>query len=116
MNYLKQMTLVHARAAEDKFVSVGYGVQPRDVMYNDFILVGPESDPAGIRGGRDVLKAMRRMFNPYGIIAVNPAHIRDVNYDGAMRLIEWITSPEGEARIAAFKVQGQPVFFPVIKP
>lgn len=44
------IVLVHARAAEDKFVADGYGVNRRDVMYNDFIIVGPETDPAGIKG------------------------------------------------------------------
>ncbi len=44
--------LVHARAREDAFVAGGYGSQRFNVMYNDFILVGPEKDPAGIRGTR----------------------------------------------------------------
>lgn len=55
------VTLVHSRVAEDNFVAAEYGVQRRDVMYNDFIIVGPEPDPAGINGTRDVLKAMRRI-------------------------------------------------------
>ncbi len=42
--------LVHDRAGEDKFVVEGYGIDRRDVMYNDFVIVGPKSDPAGIRG------------------------------------------------------------------
>ncbi|MDO9194327.1 MAG: substrate-binding domain-containing protein, partial [Undibacterium sp.] len=41
------VTLVHARAAEDKFIAEGHGVNRRDVMYNDFIIVGPTEDPAG---------------------------------------------------------------------
>lgn len=41
--------LVHARRAEDKFVSDGYGVNRRDVMYNDFVIAGPENDPVGIK-------------------------------------------------------------------
>jgi tungstate transport system substrate-binding protein len=189
------VTLVHARPAEDKFVAEGYGVNRRDVMYNDFIIVGPASDPAGIKGGKDVLAAMRkladrkakfisrgdnsgtdlmekaywkelgiqpngsnyvsaglgmgavlnmaaelqaytltdratygayraktglaimvegdpRMFNPYGIIAVNPARHPGANYNGAMQLIEWITSEEGQKKIASFKVDGQQLFFP----
>jgi len=189
------VTLVHARPSEDKFVAEGHGVNRRDVMYNDFIIVGPDSDPAGIRGGRDVLAALRkiadskarfisrgdnsgtdqmeksywksmgivptgsnyvvaglgmgevltmagelqgytlsdratygayrarsglavlvegdpRMFNPYGIIAVNPAKYKDINYQGAMRLIEWITSEQGQKKIAAFRVDGQQQFFP----
>jgi tungstate transport system substrate-binding protein len=193
------VTLVHARAAEDKFVAEGWGIDRRDVMYNDFIVVGPSSDPAGIKGGRDVLAAFRklaggsakfisrgdnsgtdimekaywkqagtqpagkqyvsaglgmgevltmaaemggytltdratygvyqaktglalmvegdqRMFNPYGIIATNPAKHAGVNYKGARQLIDWITSPEGQARIAQFRPGGQQLFFPSAKP
>lgn len=189
------VTLVHARASEDKFVAEGHGVNRRDVMYNDFILVGPAGDPARIKGSKDVLAAMktivdskakfisrgdnsgtdqmekgywkqvgaqpqgaayvsaglgmsevlnmaaelgaytmtdratysaykaktglivafegdRRMFNPYGIIAVNPAKFPQANYKGATQLINWITSSEGQKAIAAFKVDGQQVFFP----
>ena len=189
------VTLVHARPSEDKFVAEGHGVNRRDVMYNDFIVVGPANDPAGIKGGKDVLAAMKkiagskarfisrgdnsgtdqmektywkeagikpqgsayvsaglgmgevlnmaaelqaytltdratygayraktgltiavegdaRMFNPYGIIAVNPAKHKDVNYQGAMQLIDWITSDAGQKKIAAFKVDGQQLFFP----
>jgi tungstate transport system substrate-binding protein len=51
--------LVHARAAEDKFVADGYGVDRRDVMFNDFVLLGPPADPARVKGGRDVLTALR---------------------------------------------------------
>lgn len=192
------VTLVHARPAEDKFVAAGYGVNRRDVMYNDFIIVGPTSDPAGIRGSHDVIAAMkklvaskvkfisrgdnsgtdqmekaywkevgaqpsgsayvsaglgmgevlnmaaqldaytltdratygayraktglaiavegdRKMFNPYGIIAVNPAKYSDINYKGAMQLIEWITSEEGQQKIASYKVDGQQLFFPSAK-
>jgi tungstate transport system substrate-binding protein len=192
------VTLVHARPSEDKFVAAGYGVNRRDVMYNDFIIVGPDSDPAGIKGSKDVLAAMKKivdtkvkfisrgdnsgtdqmekgywkevgtqpqapayisaglgmgevlsmagelnaytltdratysaykaktglailvqgdpkMFNPYGIIAVNPAKHKDVNYKGAMQLIDWITSKEGQQAIASFKVDGQQVFFPSAK-
>lgn len=193
------VTLVHARAAEDKFVADGHGVNRRDVMYNDFIIVGPSSDPAGVKGSRDVIGAMKKiadskvkfisrgdnsgtdimekaywkevgkkpqgsayvsaglgmgevlnmaaelqaytltdratygayraktglavavegdpkMFNPYGIIAVNPAKYKDINYKGAMQLIEWITSDEGQKKIAGFKVDGEQLFFPSAKP
>jgi tungstate transport system substrate-binding protein len=189
------VTLVHARPSEDKFVAEGYGVNRRDVMYNDFIIVGPASDPAGVKGSRDVLKALKKiidsrarfisrgdnsgtdqmekaywqalgakpagsayvsaglgmgevlhmaaemqaytltdratygayraktglvvgvegdpkMFNPYGIIAVNPAKHKSVNYNGAMQLIEWITSDEGQKKIASFRVDGLQLFFP----
>jgi tungstate transport system substrate-binding protein len=198
------VTLVHARTAEDQFVAQGHGVNRRDVMHNDFVIVGPATDPAGIKGMREVLPALKKimagnglfisrgdnsgteqmeqaywrelglkpqqatanaaataknylsagrgmgevltmaaelqaytlsdratfsaysaktglqimvegdakMFNPYGIIAVNPAKYRDINYQGAMQLIEWITSSEGKQKIAAFRVNGQQLFFP----
>lgn len=53
--------LVHARAAEEKFVAEGWGVGRRDVMYNDFVIVGPAADPAGISGGSDVVAALSRI-------------------------------------------------------
>ncbi len=192
------VTLVHARGLEDKFMAAGYGVNRRDVMYNDFIIAGPSSDPAGVKGSHDVLQAMKkivdsgakfisrgdnsgtdvmekaywkqvgtqpqgaayvsaglgmgevlnmaaelqaytltdratytsyraktglvvavegdqRMFNPYGIIAVNPARYPDINYKGAMQLVEWITSDEGQKAIAGFRVEGQQLFFPSYK-
>lgn len=192
------LTLVHARAAEDKFVAEGLGVERRDVMYNDFIIVGPAADPSGIKGSKDVLAAFRklaagparfisrgdnsgtdimeksywkqagiqpaggqyvssglgmgevlnmaaemgaytltdratygayqaktglaimvegdqRMFNPYGVIATNPSKHAGVNYKGAQQLIEWITSPEGQAKIAQFRPAGQQLFFPSAK-
>lgn len=188
--------LVHARKMEDAFVAAGYGVNRRDVMYNDFIVVGPASDPAGIQGGKDVLAGLRKlaasgskfisrgdnsgtdlmekeywkqlgiepkgqrwyvnaglgmgevltmaaqmpaytlsdratygayraktglmiaiegdpkMFNPYGIIAVNPARHPGINYKDAMKLVEWITSREGQEAIAGYKVEGEQLFFP----
>ena len=55
------MIMVHARAAEEKFVSEGYGVNRRDLMYNDFVIVGPHADPAGIRGTKDVDTALRKI-------------------------------------------------------
>ncbi|MFT5961849.1 MAG: tungstate transport system substrate-binding protein, partial [Burkholderiaceae bacterium] len=57
----------------------------------------------------------KAMFNPYGIIAVNPARFPDINQKGANQLIDWITSPAGQAEIAAFRVDGEQVFFPSAK-
>ena len=51
--------LVHARAAEEAFVAEGHGTERRDVMYNDFVLVGPPADPAGVRGMKDAPAALR---------------------------------------------------------
>ena len=53
-----------------------------------------------------------RMFNPYGIIAVNPARHPGINATGARALIDWITSPDGQRKIAAFRVGGQQLFVP----
>jgi len=53
--------LVHAPQAESVFVAEGHGSERRDVMVNDFVLVGPPADPAGIRGGRDAAAALRRI-------------------------------------------------------
>ncbi len=53
--------LVHDRAGEDKFVADGFGIDRRDVMYNDFVIVGPGSDPAHIRGLQDARKALTQI-------------------------------------------------------
>jgi tungstate transport system substrate-binding protein len=53
--------LVHAKSAEEQFVAEGYGVQRFDVMYNDFIIVGPASDPAGIAGLKDAAIALKQI-------------------------------------------------------
>ena len=189
------VVLVHSRADEEKFVAAGFGVNRRDVMYNDFIIVGPKSDPAGIRSSvvvtafkkiaaadsgfvsrgdesgthkmeqsywkaagvepaamsgyasaglgmgevlmmaaemqrytltdRATYAAYRaktglailvsgdaKLFNPYGVIAVNPARPPDVNHAGAMQFIEWLISAGGQAAIAAFRVDGEQLFFP----
>jgi tungstate transport system substrate-binding protein len=55
------VVFVHARAAEEKFVAEGSGVKRHDVMYNDFVIVGPEEDPAGIKGGNDAVAALRKI-------------------------------------------------------
>jgi tungstate transport system substrate-binding protein len=55
------VVFVHDRPAEDKFMSEGEGVKRFDVMYNDFVIVGPKSDPAKIAGGKDVAEALRKI-------------------------------------------------------
>ncbi|MDQ3027684.1 MAG: substrate-binding domain-containing protein [Pseudomonadota bacterium] len=187
--------LVHSRPDEDRFVAQGFGVHRQDVMYNDFVVVGPKADPARIAGLRDVLAAFRRileakavfvsrgddsgtdkmekgywgevgrrpegrqylaagqgmgevltmadnlggytlsdratygayrarialdllvegdrrLFNPYGVIAVNPARYKEVNYRGAKQFIEWLTGAEGRKSIADFRINGEQLFFP----
>ena len=53
----------------------------------------------------------RNLWNPYGIIAVNPKKHAHVKYDLAMKLIDFVTGPEGRALIAGFEVGGEPLFF-----
>jgi tungstate transport system substrate-binding protein len=53
------VVFVHAKAQEQKFVAEGFGVKRFDVMYNDFVVIGPKSDPARIKGGKDVLAAFK---------------------------------------------------------
>lgn len=55
------MIMVHARVAEDKFVKEGHGVNRRDLMYNDFVIVGPRSDPARIHGMKDLDGALKKI-------------------------------------------------------
>jgi tungstate transport system substrate-binding protein len=190
--------LVHARAAEDAFVAEGHGSERRDVMYNDFVIIGPTADPAGIAGMTDASAALARiaqagapfasrgddsgthkaelalwqvtgidtaaasgtwyretgsgmgatlnvaiamgayaltdratwsrfgnkgdarilvagddrLFNPYGVILVNPARHPHVKAGLARTFADWLTGPEGQAAIASFRIDGEQVFFP----
>ncbi len=188
--------LVHDRAAEDKFVAEGWGIERRDVMYNDFVLVGPKADPAKVREAKTAADAFQgiaagatpfvsrgdksgthaaelrfwkaagvdpkawsgykesgsgmgptlnmaaslgaytladrgtwlsfknrqdleivlsgdpAMFNPYGIMLVNPAKHQAVKKDAGMQFLDWITGPAGQAAIADYKINGEQLFFP----
>jgi tungstate transport system substrate-binding protein len=53
------VVFVHAKPQEEKFVAEGFGVKRFDVMYNDFVLIGPKADPAKIKGGKDVVAALK---------------------------------------------------------
>jgi tungstate transport system substrate-binding protein len=55
------VVFVHAKALEEKFVAEGYGVMRFEVMYNDFVLVGPKSDPAKVGGTKDIVAALQRI-------------------------------------------------------
>jgi len=190
--------LVHAKSAEEKFVAEGHGVERFDLMYNDFVVVGPAADAASINGGTDPLIALRaiakakavfasrgddsgthrketalwaearydpgpesgtwyretgsgmgatlnlatamaaytltdratwiafknkadmvihvqgdpRLFNQYGITAVNPIRHPSVKAKAARRFVEWILGPVGQQAIANYQVRGQQLFFP----
>jgi tungstate transport system substrate-binding protein len=57
------VVFVHAKAAEEKFLGEGFGVKRHPVMYNDFVLIGPKSDPASIKGMKDVGKALAAIMD-----------------------------------------------------
>ena len=191
------VVFVHDQAAEEKFVAEGFGLKRMPVMYNDFVIVGPAGDPAGIKG-RDVSDALRklaastqpfisrgdksgthaaelrywkalgidapaakvpgykecgcgmgpalniasstdayvltdrgtwlsfknrgqlavlvegdkRLFNQYGVIVVNPARHPHVKHELAQAFADWLVSPAGQSAIAAYRINGEQLFFP----
>ena len=200
--------LVHARAREDEFVAAGYGLARSDVMYNDYLVVGPQADPAGIQGlataaeavaaiavakapfasrgddsgthtkelsiwtlepspdqgwylslgqgmgetlqfanesgaytlaDRGTYLAQRenlpdliilfggesiaqnpdaKLYNPYGVIPVNPELHEGIQAELAQQFVEWLTSVETQEQIGAYGVDryGQPLFYPDSEP
>jgi tungstate transport system substrate-binding protein len=191
------VVFVHDRPAEDKFLAEGFATKRQDVMYNDFVIIGPKADPAKA-GGKDVLEGLRRiaaakaafisrgdrsgthmaelrywkdagidpaalkgewyrdigqgmgpalnaasavnaylladrgtwlsfknrgdlavlvegdqrLFNQYGVMLVNPAKHAHVKAAEGQAFIDWLVSPEGQAVIAGYKIDGQQLFFP----
>lgn len=69
MNCDGDVLLVHARAAEEAFVDAGFGTERRDVMYNDFVIVGPADDPAGLAGLSDLRDALTRISEAGALFA-----------------------------------------------
>lgn len=61
--------LVHAKPAEEKFVAEGFGVKRSDVMYNDFVIVGPDTDPAGVAGMNDAVAALQKIAQASAVFA-----------------------------------------------
>jgi len=189
------VVFVHARALEDAFVAEGYGVERFDVMYNDFVIVGPGEDPAGLADADDAASAMAAiaeaeapfasrgddsgthvaemnlweaagvapegqwylstgsgmgatlntaaqvpayaltdrgtwlsfanrgpleiafegdpvLFNPYGIILVNPERHPHVKAEQGQAFIDWVVSQAGQEAIAGYTVAGEQLFFP----
>jgi tungstate transport system substrate-binding protein len=197
------VVFVHDLVAEEKFLAEGWGVKRYPVMYNDFVIVGPKSDPAGARGG-DVVAALKKiaaaqapfasradnsgthaaelrywkmagieparmnpkaawyretgsgmgptlntasgmnayaladrgtwlsfknrgelvvlvegdtkLFNQYGVMLVNPAKHPHVKKELGQKFIDWLVSPAGQAAIAAYRIEGEQLFFPNYKP
>ena len=61
--------LVHSKAAEEKFVAEGYGTHRREIMYNDFVLIGPSDDPAKTSSAKNVAEALKSIFDTKSIFA-----------------------------------------------
>jgi tungstate transport system substrate-binding protein len=191
------VVFVHAKSQEEKFLSEGFGVKRFDVMYNDFVLIGPRGDPAGVKGkdietafktieakrapfvsrgdksgthsaeltlwrqaGIDitaskgswyreigqgmgaalntagamnayvlsdrgtwisfrnrgdleiVVEGDKRLFNQYGVMLVNPEKYPSVKKELGQTFVDWLVSPEGQAAIAGYRIDGQQLFFP----
>jgi tungstate transport system substrate-binding protein len=192
---------VHDQPAEEKFVAEGFGLPRRAVMYNDFVLIGPASDPAGVKG-KDIVAALTKLaasnaafvsrsdksgthtaelrywksagidapaakiagktfeyrecgcgmgpalniassadayvladrgtwlsfknrgklavlvegdtklFNQYGVIVVNPAKHPHTKTELAQAFSDWVVSPDGQSTVAAYKIEGEQLFFP----
>ncbi|MBL8520645.1 MAG: extracellular solute-binding protein [Betaproteobacteria bacterium] len=191
------VVFVHDKVAEAKFVEEGFGIDRREVMYNDFVIVGPKADPAKA-AGKDAIGALKRietarqpfasrgdksgthaaelrywkaadidpqagkgtwyretgsgmgptlntasamnayaftdrgtwlsfknrgdltilvegdtkLFNQYGVMLVNPAKHPHLKKELAQQFVDWLTGPEGQFAIAAYKIEGQQLFFP----
>ena len=191
------VVFVHAKPQEEKFLAEGFGVKRFDVMYNDFVLIGPKDDPAGVKGkdietalktiqakgapfvsrgdrsgthaaelalwkqaGIDitagkgpwyreigqgmgaalntasamngyvlsdrgtwisfknrgdlqiVVEGDKRLFNQYGVMLVNPEKYPSVKKELGEAFVDWLISPEGQAAIAGYKIDGQQLFVP----
>jgi tungstate transport system substrate-binding protein len=194
---------VHDTAAEEKFVAEGFAARRFPVMYNDFVLIGPKADPAGVKG-QDIVAALKkiaathapfvsrgdksgtdaaerrlwvqtgigqaaqplpndkkgtgykecgcgmgpalniaassgayvladrgtwlsfknradlavlvegdkRLFNQYGVMVVSPAKFPQLDSAGAQKFVDWVISPAGQSTIAAYKIDGEQLFFP----
>ncbi|MDZ7794607.1 MAG: substrate-binding domain-containing protein [Spirochaetia bacterium] len=189
------VVLVHARDKEDKFARGGYGVHRKDVMHNDFIILGPKKDPAEVGASETAAEALGKiaaaeanfvsrgdnsgthfkeqslwqragiepagqwykeagqgmgavitisndmggytladrgsfiamqdtlktqilfegdplLYNPYGIISVNPELHDHINYEGAMALVNWMVGKKAQQLIGDFKKAGEQLFYP----
>ena len=198
MNGDADIIIVHAKEREEAFVREGYGLERHELMYNDFVIVGPKNDPANVLETDKVVKALQKIAaseavflsrgddsgthikelslwkladidvdsrsggwyreagtgmgatlntavsmdaytlsdratwisfgnkqdhmivfeqdpplnNQYGVIAVNPSRHPHVKIELANQFIDWLISDEGQQTIAAYRVQGEQLFFP----
>src|SRR5712692_6308324 len=71
------VVFVHDKASELKFLDAGYGVDRREVMYNDFVLIGPKPDPAKLAGGKDIVAAFKKIAAAKDVKAVSGTWYRE---------------------------------------
>ena len=192
------VVLVHAPKAEEQFVEQGWGVKRRQIMYNDFVILGPANDPAKVKSLESAVEAVKRiafiksvfvsrgdnsgthkkelalcdaarlepagswyrsvgtgmgqtlivanemkayvladrgsfikfrkkidlvilvagdkiLYNPYGVIAVNPQKHPRVKYAQAMKFINFLSSEEGQKLIGDYRLDGEILFHPLLK-
>jgi tungstate transport system substrate-binding protein len=95
--------LVHDRVGEDKFVADGFGIDRRDVMYNDFVIVGPDTDPAHIRGSHDARQALSSIATTKAPFASRG----DDSGTNRMELRLWKTAGNAPAGNAWYRDVGQ---------
>jgi len=98
--------LVHAPPAEKKYIANGYGKERREIMYNDFVIIGPENDPANIKGKNisdalKLIKTKQALFASSLVVAVMiPVPIKKKNYCGKMQESNCLIKKNGISRQA----------------
>jgi tungstate transport system substrate-binding protein len=99
------VVFVHDRPAEEKFLSEGFGVKRHDVMYNDFVVIGPQADPAHIAGGKDVADALRKIAETKAVFVSRGD--RSGTHEAELRLWKEAGVNLGSARGAWYREIGQ---------
>jgi ABC-type tungstate transport system permease subunit len=106
------IVMAHAKSLEEKFVKEGFCTERIPLMYNDFVIVGPAGDPAGIKGLKTASEAL---LNYISLIPVNAKKFPRVNKEDVKIFVAWLTSPEkGQTIIRDFGKDkyGLSLFFP----
>jgi tungstate transport system substrate-binding protein len=99
------VVFVHDRPAEEKFLAEGFGVKRHDVMYNDFVVIGPKADPAHIAGGKDVADALRKIAETKAVFVSRGD--RSGTHEAELRLWKEAGVDLGSAKGAWYREIGQ---------
>lgn len=122
------VVIVHAKALEEQFIAGGYGLSRHELMANDFVVVGPADDPAGVGTLTDAVDAFRRIAEQGAPFLtrgdLSGTHVKELDVweaatltpsgENAARFVAWLLGDEAQQLISDFGVQqfGQPLFFP----